>query len=169
MRPKERIKIFFDLIDWNKLSKRWGLKKNISNHILNHKPYINVSRYWLDNYDQRIGQVLINLNLIEDNFRIWNDEETNILIDQGIELREILFWESYYDKNKNLLPKPINRIIKDLTTDHIKNILSDYHNGIQPLSELYIKAFKEELLIRSNKKKCGNRKRNRKQIEEEQN
>lgn len=151
MRLKERIPIFFELVNWDKLSKRWGLKGNISNHVLNHAPYINVSKYWLKNPDQRIGQVLINLNLIPDNFQIWYDEESDILKDQGIEPREFLVWGCNYDKDMNLLPEIKYRLIKDLDTDYIINILSmfDAPQNTHKLNSLYKETFVKELKIRN--------------------
>lgn len=125
MRPKERIPIFFELIDWEYLSKRWGFKKRIDKHVLNHIPYINVSKYWLENPDQRIGQILINLELIPDKMNIWLDEEWEILRDQGIAPEEFLMWTSYYDKDMKPLEKPKTRLIKDMCKSHIENVIKN--------------------------------------------
>lgn len=147
MRPKERIKIFFRLIDWKFLSNRWEIE-NLSSKMLNNKPYINISEQWLKYPDMRFGQLLINLGLIEDNLKIWLDEEVNILKDQGVNLREFLLWGSIYDKDKNLLDNITYRLIKDLDTNHIKNILKDFKESDKKLNPLFEKTFKEELKLR---------------------
>jgi hypothetical protein len=148
MRPKERIKIFFTLIDWEYLSKRWNISERIDKLILNHNPYINVSEYWLENPDQRIGQVLINLEILPDTFEIWIDEEDYILKDQGIPEREYKLWGSNYDKDMNRLPETIWRPICELTTDHIEAILI---NGYANNYIVYKNLFEKELELRSEK------------------
>jgi len=138
MRPKERIPIFLEKVDWGKLKDRWNLKEPL-------KYMCRKARtYWYDNPDQRIGQVLINLNLIPDSVDIWMDEDYKILIDQGIPPREILFWGRNYDKDMNLLPKTEFLLIKDMETDHIKAIL----DGNWCHSSLYKEVFEKELELR---------------------
>ena len=118
MRPHERIEHFLENVDWSKLQTRWGLDPdglNLDTKI--------VEDYWKENPDQRFGQVLINLGFIEDKLNIWIDEEYDILIAQGLETRDVIFWTSYYDKDNKLLDKPISRLIKDLDTEHIQTLL----------------------------------------------
>jgi len=161
MRPIERIDNFLKLVNWEKVLKRWNIngfahydlftcdkcsgegeispdydiceKCNGSGQL-----YAIFLKYWKENFDQRIGQVLINLDLIPDNFKIRVDEESDILIDQGISPEECLYWTSLYDENENLLDKPITRLIKDLEPNHIKRILKGHYKR---LSENYRKAF----------------------------
>ncbi len=141
MRPKERIPIFLKLVNWSELQNRWGISYN-------HTFFIKtVEKYWLDNYDQRIGQVLINLDLIPDSFNIWSDEESDILKDQGIEPREFLFWGNIYDKDMNRLEKTRQILIKDLNTDHIKAILKMFEDR-DNLNPLYKETFLKELELR---------------------
>jgi hypothetical protein len=136
MRPIERIDNFLSKVDWGKLYDRW----NLPNSFCTDMDFINPKfvEYWKENPDQRIGQVLINLNLIPDKFDIWTDEESDILIDQGIPLEDCLYWTSFYDKDENLLKEPVTRLIKDLKPDHIKKILKGHYKR---LSENYKKAF----------------------------
>lgn len=140
MRPIERINNFLDKVDWKLLWERWG----ISELLKKSKVYINslnkeiIVNYWKENPDQRIGQLMVNLGLIPDSVKIWNDEEPDILLAQGIPPEECLYWTSIYDKEDNLLDKPITRLIKDLEPNHIKKILKIFY---PKLSENYRKAF----------------------------
>jgi hypothetical protein len=139
MRPIERIDNFLSKVDWNKFKDTWKIEFSYFEDLLNSPlTYAKFREYWKENPDQRIGQVLINLNLIPDNMRIWLDEESDILIDQGIPPEECLYWTSMYDKEDNLLEKPITRLIKDLEPNHIKKILKMCY---PKLSENYRKAF----------------------------
>jgi hypothetical protein len=118
MRRPERIPIFLKLVDWLKLSERWNLEKSLA-----YMPRI-ARTYWIQNSDQRVGQVLINLNLIPDSLQRWNDEEEWILRDQGIDPREFTFWGNNYDKDMNQLSKTKWNLIKDMSIEHIQAILN---------------------------------------------
>lgn len=156
MRPIERIDNFLNLVDWVKLLiQRWGLSEEIHDSI--YYDYLQnlkvleqiVIPYWKNNPDQRIGQVLINLGLISDKLLIWNDEESDILLDQGIAPEDCLYWTSIYDKENNLLEEPISKLLKDLTTDHIVNIYKHvYVENKRTLSEIYNTAFNNILVKR---------------------
>jgi hypothetical protein len=124
MRVLERIDNFLFKVDWEKLNDRWKLRKLIPDlkSVLTTQINPTLVEYWKENYDMRFGQVLINLNIVPDNMKIWGDEDDNILLDQGLPLEEVFYWGSNYDKDMNLLPKTIYRLIKDLNTDHIENI-----------------------------------------------
>jgi len=141
MRPIERIDNFLQKVNWDKLAERWNCE-------LLHgcTPEFNISKetldYWKKNPDQRIGQVFINLGLILDSLKIWNDEESDILASQGLPPEEYLYWTSLYDKDDVLLDQPITRLIKDLETSHIKAILKLCYKN---LSEDYKKAFDNTL------------------------
>lgn len=119
MRPVERIDNFLSKVDWNWLTLiRWKLRyPNCGKPIT---PQLdNIVSYWKQNPDQRIGQVLINLGILPDSLLIWNDEEADILEAQGLPPEEYLFWTSYLDVNENKLDKPITRLVKDLTKEHV--------------------------------------------------
>jgi hypothetical protein len=142
MRPFERIDNFLNKVDWRDLLfRRWQIPYEDNELLEKCIAYFDsppVPDYWKENPDQRIGQVLINLGLIPDNLKIWMDEESNILIDQGIAPEECLYWTSLYDKDNNLLEEPITRLVADLEPGHIKSILKMCYKN---LSEEYKKAF----------------------------
>ena len=117
MRPIERIDNFIRKIDLNKLSSDWKLEYPIK--FINRR----IRTYWKQNPDQRFGQMLINLGLAPDSMEIWCSEDHDILINQGLAPEECIFWGSIYDKKGNPLKEPIYRLIKNLSVDHINNIL----------------------------------------------
>jgi hypothetical protein len=137
MRPKERIPIFLKLVDREKLAIRWNMDSYIG-ELPGEKDA------WEKVPDQRYGQFLINSGLLPDNFDIWMDEETDILLDQGIEAREFLLWGSRYDKNMNPLKEIKYSLIKNMDTEHIENILK----GNWTKHPLFLETFRKELAIR---------------------
>jgi len=148
MRIKERIPVFLEKVDWpSLLTKVWKL--DLSSEILNDLIIeINASKeeikdYWLMYQDQRISQVLVNLGLIPNMSGLWYYmEEIEILKELGVPPREYLLWGHYIDhKNpESLRYSPI----KDLSTEHIKNILKEEHTK----REDYLSAFDSELILR---------------------
>lgn len=135
MRPPERIDNFLVKVDWNTLMDRWGIDKEFIKRIC-YATNPTIVEYWKENPDQRIGQVLINLNLLPDKLNIWTDEESDILIDQGIPPREVYFWTSYYDKDMQRLPEPKRKLIKDLDYDHLNNIIKHFKECLVKPPEL---------------------------------
>jgi hypothetical protein len=84
------------------------------------KPFIKyIQEYWLKNPDQRFGQLLINLGLVEDSVVTWNCEMTDYTLPHEV-IRGIQTWGTY-GKKGTFGKKDI--FIKDLLTDHIKAIL----------------------------------------------
>ena len=146
MRPIKRIPIFLNRVDFDALEERWNT--DIS-QTLRENIFSQVRKYWLENPDQRFGQVLINLCLLPDSIRIWCDEENDILDDQNIPSREYLLWGRCYDADMNRLPEIQWILIKDMTTDHIKAILRDVENNKMGCKSNYLKAFKEEIKLRN--------------------
>ena len=54
----------------------------------------------------------------------YNGQLCSDLISDVIDLiREQFTWESIYDKDNNLLDQPIKRLLKDLSEEHILNII----------------------------------------------
>ena len=151
MRPKERIKIFLDLIDWEVLAERWDIDKHLINAILDSKGKLSKSltTHWLKEYDLRFGQMLINFQFVPDKLKIWCDEEDNILADQGIPKREFMLWGRNDDKDGNQLPNIERILIKDMTTDHIEAILRDIANHRMNIRNDYKELFEEELKLRT--------------------
>lgn len=62
-------------------------------------------------------------------------------------IREDMTWESYYDKNQNMLETPIKTKLKDLSDSHLKNCLR-----INKRSSFISKIFEEELNFRKENK-----------------
>ena len=142
MRPIERIDDFLSKVDWDKLYyERWKINPDDLPRV--HKSELdNMVHYWKKNYDQRVGQVLINLGLIPDSLFAWNDEEPNILISQGFDPAECYYWGNNYDKDMNRLPKTIYKPIRELSTEHILSIID---GGFIIFNRLYSGIMEEEL------------------------
>jgi hypothetical protein len=147
MRPIERIDNFLSKVNWPDLAIKWNITNTIYEDFFDEK-FDNAIKYWKENTDMRIGQVLINLGLIKDDIKIWEDEEEDILLNQGIAPEECIYWKSYYDKNMNRIPE-INRLIKDLDTIHIYNIYIHFFNLNCSLTNKYRKAFRNVLISRN--------------------
>jgi hypothetical protein len=152
MRPIERIDNFLKLVDWKKLARRWLFAPIVLFDKCGYADIVDIDvvPYWKNNPDQRIGQVLINLGLISDTIQIWSDEEHDILISQGVNPEDCVYWGVNYDKNRNPLPKTEWKLISELTTDHIEKILEEVHKGMYNISNDYITIFKSILLKRKN-------------------
>ena len=148
MRLHERIDHYINLLDntvLNNMFTNWFGSNIISNEtidqIIGNKKKI--KKYWMSNHDMRLSQVLVNLNYIPNIPGVWYYEEDDIaLINAGCNPNNVLFWGQNYDKDKNLLSKTKWVLIKDLSKDHIKNIIADCWNN---LPEIYKQTFKEEL------------------------
>ena len=147
MRPKERINTFLSLVDFDKLEQRWetDISDSLRNLILSKA----IKDFWLEHPDQRFGQMLINIGYIEDRLPIWMDEEDLILKDQGLPPREYLLWGSIYDKDHKPLEEIRWSLIKDMDTDHIKNILKDVKDNKMGIRKDYLDIFKQELILRN--------------------
>lgn len=149
MRPKERIPIILNNIDFDRLEEIWHttIPLLIREEILTPNGYI--IQYWEKNYDQRFGQMLINLNLIEDDIRIWSMEDLKMLLEIGCNPRDVVLWGSIYDKDRNRLKKTQYKLLKDMDTDHIEAILKDVKDRKYRISEGYTFVFEEELKYRN--------------------
>lgn len=90
------------------------------------KPFLKwLEEVWEENQDQRFGQLLINLGIIEDNFKDWNKEISDYQIPFEY-LREIQTWGTFgwkRSERNNLLKRYKQVHIKDLDFDHIIKIL----------------------------------------------
>jgi len=133
MRPIERIDDFLKKVDWSDLLyNRWKLDKEIYyDKKIAYAIKPTVTEYWKENPDMRIGQVLINMQLVPNNIMIWHAEEPDILMSQGIPPEECLYWTSMYDKDEKVLDEPITRKVSSLTKEHIIRIVEfmKEHNG----------------------------------------
>jgi hypothetical protein len=138
MRPIERIDNFLGKVDWKYLLEdRWKITPIFNFIKLDHITSIGI--YWRNNPDQRIGQVLENLGMINGTMMSWNDEEHDILIDQDIAPEDCLYWTSIFNKNGQKLLQPVTKLISELDIDHINAILVDPRLN---LSNLYKQSFK---------------------------
>jgi hypothetical protein len=153
MRPKERIPVFLSLVDWETLSERWGVDVDMFNVILTNEGKLRetIVNFWLKHPDLRFGQLLINMDLMPDRIKIWMDEESSILDDQGIPRREFVQWGRNYDENHNYLPEIEWILIKDMTTDHINAILKDVAENRMNIKQYYKELFETELKSRQSK------------------
>lgn len=148
MRIKERIPIFLEKVDWpSLLTTIWRL--NLPSEFINDALIkINARKkeildYWNLNPDFRVSQVLIGLNIIPNMSGRWFYlEDIDILKEQGVQPREYLLWGHYLDRKnpKSLRYSPI----KDLSTEHIKNILKEKHTQRTD----YLSTFETELITR---------------------
>ena len=134
MRPPERIPIFLNLVDWNKLLFNFKIFKyqdDIDKTCF--KIYKNldlIKQYWADNPDLRISQVLVNTNIIRNVPGNWYYREDKTWLDeQGIAPSEHYYWISRVDKEGNMLKKPKFSLVKDLEKNHLENIINDYNQG----------------------------------------
>jgi hypothetical protein len=152
MRPIERIDNFIQKVNTIKMSNRWKLDTIWHINLLSMFISDTFIMYWKENYDMRVGQALINFGIIPDSFQTWNDEEYDILKDQGLPPEEYLFWGSIYDKDMNPIPL-MYRLVKDMDTDHIEKVLSLYAE--EKLTTEYITAFTNVLKSRNRNYSIG--------------
>lgn len=98
---------------------------------------------WSESPDQRLGQILINLGLIQDNLKDWNTEITDLPIPHEI-IRGIQTWGTNGKDGKSYK----ELYIKDLETEHIKKILETQEH----ISESFVSVLKNEIKFRKNLK-----------------
>jgi hypothetical protein len=107
------------------------------------KPFLKyIEKKWFECPDQRFGQLLINLGIIQDNLIDWNKE----IVDYPIpyeDIRKILSWKTL--DNRDIF-------IRDLETDHINKILETQKHITKNYKDLLLK----ELRYRIKKLKIQN-------------
>ena len=147
MRQKLRIQIVLDLM----------LNKEILLHFLNtssqkliddlYNNWEEIKEEWLKYPDCRLGQLLVNLNLIPSKnieHIIWNIEEDDWLIKNGYcNIEDIKFWGINYYKNGKQRKSTKYKLLKDLDNDHIQNIIKFFekYNTLDFLPKDYLKYF----------------------------
>ena len=147
MRQKLRIQIVLDLM----------LNKEILLHFLNtssqkliddlYNNWEEIKEEWLKYPDCRLGQLLVNLNLIPSKnieHIIWNIEEDDWLIKNGYcNIEDIKFWGVNYYKNGKQRKTTKCVLLKDLDNDHIQNIIKFFekYNTLDFLPKDYLKYF----------------------------
>jgi len=135
MRRKERIPEFLKLLNWEEFCKTYAIPTAtfITEEMV---------EYWLENYDMRFGQMLINQGVVADGLSLWVKEEEEFLEEQGIATQDFLMWGQNYDVDGNRLPETKHALIKDMNTGHITAILNSFYIRLRPS---YATAFISEL------------------------
>jgi hypothetical protein len=152
MRPRKRIDVYINLLTEEVLHRLFIHWFNTNFEEAEHSILKNkrkIKKFWHADHDLRLSQVLINMGFIENYPGIWYYEEDNeALISAGCEPREVLFWGQCYDKDMKRLPETNWILIKDMTTDHIRAVISYMEERNRVLSPLYQQAFENELNLR---------------------
>jgi len=146
MRPKERIDVFLGNVDLHKLIvEKWGFEESQYQSVESSRNEIRT--IWLQDQDLRFSQVLVNNDWLPNKPGFWYyDEETSVLLEQGVEPRNCLLWGTY-GKNPNVWDPdlaPKYKLIKTLSDDHIQAILDTQ----KQISDLYRETFEKELKLR---------------------
>lgn len=151
MRNKNRIKIVLDLM----LNKETLLSfLNTSSQKLMDDLYNNweeIKEEWLKYPDCRLGQLLVNLNLIPSKnieHIIWNIEEDDWLIKNGYcNIEDVKFWGVNYYKNGKQRKTTKFKLLKDLDDDHIRNIIIFFekYNSLDKLNKEYLEYFNNKI------------------------
>lgn len=149
MRNKKRIPIALNLLFKNKILYDFlGIKESGWAKKL-HENWDLIEKKWKENPDQRFGQLLVNLNLInskEIENRIWYVEEDDWLIENNyIKLEDIKFWGINFYKNGRQRKNIKHVLLRDLKTDHIKNIIRFFEGRIHRLNQKYLQYFNERI------------------------
>ena len=153
MRQKLRIPICLKLLFQNKILHHF-LYTKITNKIelisILHQNWELIEKKWKDNPEQRFGQLLSNLGLVDrdtENY-IWNIEEDDWLIENNYcNIEDIAFWGINYYKN-NKPRKTIKFVLlKDLDTGHIKNIIKFFESKdiLHKLNKEYLEYFNKRI------------------------
>ena len=151
MRNKNRIQIVLDLM----------LNKEILLHFLNtssqkliddlYNNWEEIKEEWLKYPDCRLGQLLVNLNLIPSKnieHIIWNIEEDDWLIQNGYcNIEDIKFWGVNYYKNGKQRKTTKFKLLRDLDINHIKNIIIFFekYNSLDKLNKEYLEYFNNKI------------------------
>jgi len=107
--------------------------------------------FWERNPDQRLGQLLSNMFVVDKDTenRIWNIEEDDWLIENGYcNIEDIKFWGVNYYKNGKKRKTTKFKLLKDLETDHIENIIKFFEdqNMLHRLNKEYLEYFNKRIV-----------------------
>lgn len=123
--PKETVNLLFNII-----------KRNL----------VSIKEIWLNNYDLRLGQLLIKENYLSDTLVLWNVDEVEWLIKNKLcNIEDICFWGRTRDSNNNKLPEIQYILLKDLETAHIAAIIDYCEDNNYKINENYKEYFKKRL------------------------
>lgn len=144
MRIKERIPIFMEKVNFKIYLDKFKISDDdkfifLKNFNDNKNYILNI---WLENQDMRFSQILIKLNILPNLPGSWYYiEDDDILIEQGISQREILFWGTYGKNGK----QPFKWVLlKNMNTEHIKAVIITQ----KQIKKTYKKALNEEINLR---------------------
>jgi hypothetical protein len=140
MRPKERISIVLDNIDWEDFinylefddAKEIAIKCKMNIHIIKSE--------WEKDPDLRLSQILINIGILYNKPGFWYYiEETDYFLERKIlNPEEILFWGTYGKDGK----QPFKQIlIKDMDSEHLQACLNTQKN----MNKLYRQTMRKVL------------------------
>lgn len=107
-----------------------------------------IEKKWLENPDQRFGQLLSNMGLVSKEIEnhIWNIEEDDWLINNGyVNIENIKFWGVSFYKNGKKRKKIKYVLLKDLKTDHIINIIKFFEGNLNKIRIEYLKYFNKRI------------------------
>lgn len=101
---------------------------------------------WLMRQDQRLIQLLVNLDVTGHFPHDYQCEESDWLLEHDlVQYRDILFWGQNFDENDVQLPETKYVLIKDMELDHVKAILKANKDRGIPVSGTLLKVFNNEL------------------------
>jgi hypothetical protein len=146
MRAKERIPIVLEFFKNNIHAYLRFIDSDDSEEYYEFiRNYDKINNIWLDNPDWRLGQLLINIGLINDGF-VWNIEEQEWLVKESyFKFEDIHFWGVNYDKEGNLLDEPYKKLLSELDDEHIKNIIKYFEDRNVKMDSEYLKYFKSRV------------------------
>lgn len=149
MRNEKRIEIVLKNIPWDKFIEQncQVSDKALETIVIKVKDNLPaIEKLWREWPDYRLGQLLINEGYVPDTTRMYNVEEDNWLINNGIlKIEDIKFWGSNYDVNMTKLPKTNYKLLKDLEDGHIAAIIDFHGEQSIKINEGYLEYFKKRL------------------------
>ena len=153
MRNSKRIPICLKLLFQNKILHHFlntKVTKKVELLSILHQNWELIEKKWNNNPDQRFGQLLSNVNLVDKEIEnhIWNIEEDDWLIQNGYcNIEDIKFWGINYYKNGKQRKTTKFILLKDLDINHIKNIIIFFekYNSLDKLNKPYLEYFNNKI------------------------
>jgi len=147
MRQPGRIPIVLKVINWEHFLQEHLQLIDVTTEYDNIQENLEeFTKYWEEYYDLRLGQALINFGLLPDIFNLWEVEETDWLIKNNYcTFEDIYFWGVNFTKEGERLPATVWVPIKDITIDHIQNILLFFGARGYKMEEKYKEYFEAKL------------------------
>lgn len=106
---------------------------------------VKITHEWTKHPDYRLGQLLFNMDLVT-NDSSYHIEEDNWLISKDyFKYEDLKFWGINYDKEGNKLSVTEYKLLKDLDTEHIENIIKFFKDRNMKIQDNYLKYFNKRL------------------------